>query len=405
MSSALANPPRSRSGWILRGAGMVVTVAMVWVLATAIPHPEPELLGLQLTRVASGLTQPVAAAAQPGTERIFVVERFGTVRVFDRWVLDEEPAIDLTDKVAHGSWEQGALGLALHPEYARNGRVFVSYTEIGSEDQLVVEYRTLEPGGARFDPTSEVEVLRIPQTSWVHQGGTIAFGPDGYLWVGLGDGGPRNQADGTQVQDPEGHGQNPHTLPGSLVRIDVDGGDPYAIPPDNPFTDGVDGAPEVWAYGLRNPWSFTFDNGRLIVADVGHVSYEEVDVVALDGGAGANFGWSVWEGPECFEDRPCASVEAVVPFLAVSHPELCAIIGGPVYRGSAIPEVTGQYFFADLCTGSLRSVTIPVSGEASPTMWLGPSETMQVTAMFADADGEIHLLTLEGDLYRVDPIR
>ena len=318
------------------------------------------------------------------------MERAGRVRVLEDMRLSEEPALDLTDRVfSVGGWETGMLGIALHPDYDTNGRAFITFTAVEDKALVLAEFIAHVPGGAAFDRQSYRELLRVEQPGHFHQGGTIRFGPEGNLWVGLGDGGSPSDDDPTGVQqDRFGFAQDPATLQGTIVRIDVDAGAPYGVPMDNPFVGGDEGAPEVWAYGLRNPWSFAFDGDLLFVADVGHVGWEEVSVVSWRQDGGTNFGWSVMEGPE--------------PVIALARPDLCAVIGGPVYRGSAIPDAVGEYFYADLCSGWVRSARIEDGVLVGERVRIQATASVaMVTAFLVDDAGEMYLMTYDGEIHRI----
>jgi glucose/arabinose dehydrogenase len=365
------------------------------------------LVGLQLTLVAEGLEEPVAAVGQAGTDRLFVLERRGTIRLLDRGRLVPRPVVDLTDRVSvEGSLERGLVGMALHPAFDANGRVFLSYTD-ATTDLVIAEFRAM-PDRATFGADPIAELLRVEQPGLYHHGGTMHFGPDGYLWLGLGDGGGRGGP------DPRWYGQNPATLQGTLVRIDVDttGRDAdgntlaYAVPGGNPFVSGDGGAPEVWAFGLRNPWGFTFDEGLLYVADVGAEQWEEINVVSIERSAGANFGWSVFEGPECMQELLCDLPDTVDPVVAVPREGSCAIIGGPVYRGEAIPELSGRYFYGDYCFGWIRTLWFSGGRVVEHFDWSGQIAVENGLTNFAvDGHGEIYVLRLEGQVYRIDPVR
>ena len=305
------------------------------------PRTSSTALALELAS-RDGLSIPVAATALPGDDRIFVIEQTGTVRIIDDTGIVAEPYLDLTRFIEDEGLEQGLLSMAFHPDFAANGRVFVSFTNTEG-DNRIVEYRQDPDDANRLDFTTGRRILAIDQPHEYHNGGTLHFGPDGYLWVGIGDGGG--------IGDPWRNGQNSHSLLGTMLRIDVDGGRPYVIPDDNPFADGVEGAPEVWAYGLRNPWTFGFtDGGEIVIAEVGHEVWEEIIVADIDSG-GANYGWPIVEGPDCFEAETCDSEGLVPADLLVKHERACAIVGGPVYHGTAIPELHGEYFYADFCVG------------------------------------------------------
>jgi glucose/arabinose dehydrogenase len=371
-------------------------------MSTHVDTPPVPSVRVELDMVVEGLEEPVAAVFQPGVDRMFVLERVGRVRVVDEWQLRDEPAVDLTDRVVSTeSWEQGLLGIALHPNYADNGRVFLSFTEVGSRELVLAEFRA-DVATGQVDPASIQEVLRVPQRGVTHQGGAIRFGPDGFLWGGLGDGGSGLTLATSGPQDPDGNGQNPFRLQGSIIRIDVDQGSSHAIPPDNPFADGIDGAPEVWAFGVRNPWGLSFDGGRLFIADVGHETWEEITVLSLESDAGSNLGWAVMEGPECFGGSECDSVGFVEPFLAIPRSEGCAVVGGGVYRGSAFPDLVGNFIFADFCGRSIRSAT---EGGVRSLLWrYDPAlhgEVPRFPAFAVDGRGEMYLLTLGGAIHRI----
>ena len=368
--------------------------------------PLPKDFELALEEVADGLEQPVFVTAPPGDSRLFVVEKVGRVRVIEDGRLEQTPFLDIRKKVKAGSptAEQGMFALAFHPDYASNGRFYVHYTTRPDGDTRVIEYRVSESDPNRADPVTRRTVLEVEQPFRWHNGGMMTFGPDGMLWLGLGDGGVKN--------DPDDHGQNPKTLLGSILRFDVDGrtGDrAYGIPSDNPFADGDDGAPEVWAYGLRNPWRFDIDPRRhlLFVADVGEYRFEEVNVVDLDE-PGPNFGWAVREGDDCFAGRSsdCRSKGFVDPVLTYEHGgDSCAIVGGHLYRGRAMPVLAGRYFYADFCDGRIRSFRYNKRGKAVEKRdWseqLG--QVPLLTSFGMDADGELYVTSAEGSVQRIVP--
>lgn len=381
-----------------------------WTL-TPDPRPPPELLGgddgpplrgLVLTPVAEGFEEPVAAVAEPGTGRMFVLERRGVVRLLTRSGVAPDPVLDLTDRVSiERSLERGLVGIALHPDYASNRRVFLSYTDT-TTDLVVAEYRASDTGTS-FGHEPVAELLRVEQPGLYHHGGTMLFGPDGYLWIGLGDGG------GTGGPDPHGHAQDPATLKGTLTRIDVNrtvGDLPYGIPRDNPYLRDESAAPEVWAFGLRNPWSFAFDSDAIYIADVGDVTWEEINVLSRAASAGANFGWSIFEGPECMRGLLCDEIDAVEPIVTLPRERVCAVIGGPVYRGSAIPELHGHYFYGDYCFGWIRSILVSRGRVVEHLDWephLGARR--QLNAFAVDEAGEVYAIFMSGDIFRIDPVR
>jgi len=347
--------------------------------------PEPSG-GIAVEVVAAGFDDPVHLVAPPGDPRLFVVERPGQVWVLHDGTPTDTPFLDIRPLVGTGG-ERGLLSLAFHPDYAANGRFFVSHTD-SAGDTRVVEYAVSEDPD-RADPGSARNVLEVDQPFGNHNGGKILFGPDGRLYVALGDGGSGG--------DPLGHGQDPGTLLGALLRIDVDGGTPYTVPPDNPYV-GVPGArDELWAIGLRNPWRISFDEveGVLYVADVGQNRWEEVNAVPA-GEGGHNYGWNVMEGESCFQPTDCEPAGLTLPVLTYPIPaEGCAVIGGWVYRGEAIPEVVGHYFYSDWCAGWLRSFRLE-GGEAVDRRSWEVGSLGRVESFGKDADGELYLLSSEG---------
>ncbi len=345
-------------------------------------------LSLVLVEVGHGFDAPVFLTADPLGGADLVVEQSGRIVRNDS---DHTVVLDLSDDVSYGG-ERGLLGMAFHPEFARNGLAYVNYTnDVGN---TVIEEFTVDAG--EFAVASRRLVLTVEQPDGNHNGGMITFGPAGYLWIGMGDGGGAG--------DEYDNGQDPFTLLGSMVRIDVDrkAGAPYQIPPDNPFVDGERGAPEVWAVGLRNPWRFAIDGSDLWIADVGQDAIEEIDRVDATVAQGLNFGWPTVEGSRCYRDDGCDAAPYVAPLVEYPHDEGCSITGGYVYRGRAIPELDGQYFFSDFCTGFLRSVT----RDGTVTDWTESTGTIaQVASFGTGGDGELYVVSLEGTLYRLEAER
>jgi hypothetical protein len=302
-------------------------------------------------------------------------------------------ALDISADVRFGG-ERGLLGLAFHPEFEVNRLAYVNYTD----DRGSTVVKQFEVHDGTFDVGSGRLVLTIAQPAGNHNGGMIAFGPRGYLWIGMGDGGAAG--------DSFGNGQNPHSLLGSMLRISVPGsqGDPYSIPGSNPYTDGVEGAPEVYALGLRNPWRFSFDMiaGRdvadLWIADVGQGDIEEVNLTHTDM-SGLNYGWPIMEGSECYRTTNCDGSGFVMPVLEYNHGEGCSITGGHVYRGSAIPELIGHYFYSDFCSGFLRSHSL----ETGDHDWTGMTgATGEVSGFGVGGDGELYVVSRIGSIYRIE---
>lgn len=341
--------------------------------------------------VASGLSEPVAAAAAPGIEETFIVERTGTIVTVSGG--ERSVVLDLTGRIGWEVNEQGLLGFAVHPDFPDDPRGFAVYTD-ANFDVIVESFRWT---GRVFDASSGEEVLVVSQPHKYHQGGGIRFDSRGDLWLSFGDGGG--------IGDRYGNGQNPSTLNGTVVRIDVDDAAPYAIPSDSPNI-GVEGArPEVWAFGLRNPWRFAFDGDQIVIADVGQYVGEEINVVSMLGG-GYNFGWPVMEADGCYEADTCDNQDMTSPVLVLPHERLCAVIGGVVYRGTAIPELNGHYLFGDHCVGWLRSAPLLDRGLGPVTDWEDELGSLgMVTSIDVDHRGEILVTNLEGDVYRIIPVR
>ena len=394
--AAVRRLPRPRSEWRKRLLLGLIVPALPACDPSTLVTPDPSAVA-SLELVVDGLDGPLDLTAAPGEEdRLYVVERPGRIRIVDDGTLVETPFLDITSITSEGG-ERGLLGLAFHPDYPSTGTFFVNHTNLAG-DTRVVRY-TVSPSGDAADPSSATELILVEQPFSNHNGGQLAFGPDGMLYIGLGDGGSSG--------DPSGHGQNPSTLLGSILRIDVDGGAPYAIPPDNPFADGADGAPEVWMYGLRNPWRFSFDasTGDIYVADVGQNEIEEVSVLSAADAAGANLGWDVLEGTRCYDAETCDRTGLVLPAHEYTHDEGCSITGGYVYRGAALPQLDGRYFYGDYCGGWVRSFRLSSDGAATDvTDHTEAFGSVGDLASFGlDAAGELYLLDLDGAVYRMVP--
>jgi glucose/arabinose dehydrogenase len=313
---------------------------------------------IQLEQVASGLMQPTTVTnAGDGSGRIFIVQESGQILIFINGSVLPTPFLDIFDLVGHDP-EHGLLGLAFHPDYASNGFFYVDYTDLDGTT-VVARYQVSAADPNVADPDSAQIVLTQTQPIGDHNGGQLAFGPDGYLYISIGDGGC--------CGDPFQNGQNLETWLGKILRVDINGddfpGDPernYAVPPDNPFVGGP-GLDEIWAYGLRNPWRCSFDRatGDFFVADVGQDTWEEVNFQPASSSGGENYGWSVLEGMHCFHDDPQGSCDdflnggSILPILEYSHDLGCSVTGGYRYRGQSYPDLEGVYFYADFCTGRI----------------------------------------------------
>ncbi len=365
---------------VLLFAAALAAISLHPAYATPDVRLAPEL-------IAEDLSLPVALTAPAGDPRLFVVEQTGRIQILSDG--KRTPFLDLSGNISSGN-EQGLLGLAFHPDYASNGRFFVDYTDRDGTTRIVAYKVSADPNVA--DPASAVELLSIAQPFANHNGGWIAFGPDGLLYIGMGDGGAGG--------DPGKRAQNPNELLGKILRIDVDGAAPYTIPPGNPFAAGG-GAPEIFALGVRNPWRNAFDGDHLIIADVGQDKWEEISTIPL-AQPGANLGWNRVEGPVCFRAKTCDMTGLVAPIHSYAHADGgCSITGGEVYRGKAIPELVGQYFFADFCAGFVRSFAIADGKAGEVTDWTPTLGVGAITSFGTDAAGELYLTSIEGNLFRI----
>ncbi|MBI3076225.1 MAG: PQQ-dependent sugar dehydrogenase [Deltaproteobacteria bacterium] len=357
---------------------------------------DPEPLVLELAQVVTGLTNPLDLQ-QPddGTGRLFVVEQRGTIRVIQDNALVAGLFLDIRDRVTSGG-ETGLLGLAFHPAYRTNRRFFVNYTRtVGGQLQTVIaEYRASESNSNRA-ADDETILLVVDQPFSNHNGGGLAFGPDGYLYIALGDGGSGG--------DPLGNAQSLNTLLGKILRIDVDSspspGLAYAVPPDNPFVNQP-GLDEIWAYGLRNPWRFSFDppSGRLFAADVGQSDFEEVDLITR----GQNYGWNILEGAHCYPppSTGCRTIGLTAPIAEYGHGEGGSVTGGFVYRGARIPGLVGTYVFGDYVSGRIWGLRETAAGTWQRSELL--ATTLNISAFGQDQAGELYVLDHAGGVvYRL----
>ncbi len=355
------------------------------------PEVPPERTGkLRVDVAASGFKDPLYLTAPAGDPRLFVVEQAGRVKIVEHGRVLPTPFLDIVDSVDSGG-ERGLLSLAFHPRYATSGWFYVNYTDRHGDTRVKRFSVSADPNVA--DPASGRQILFVNQPFSNHNGGLVMFGPDGMLYVGMGDGGGGG--------DPMGNGQSPATLLGKLLRIDVDHGDSYAIPADNPFVGAARTRGEIWAMGMRNPWRFAFDRaaGLLYVADVGQNLWEEIDVVAA-GRGGLNYGWNVMEGAHCYAEPGCKGDGLVLPALEYGHADGCAIIGGFTYRGRASPALVGQYFYSDYCRGWLRSLTYDNGRVTSRTLW-DVRSLGSVMSFGVDGAGEIYALSDNGKVYHI----
>lgn len=343
--------------------------------------------------IVDGLVRPVDIQfPDDGSGRMFVVEQPGRIRIVEHGQLSPRPYLNIGDKVGSAGNEQGLLGLAFHPEFGSHPYFYVNYTD---RDGNTVIARFKGTGDAA-DPASEKVVLQVSQPFPNHNGGGMVFGPDGYLYIGLGDGG--------SAGDPNGNGQNLNVLLGKILRIDVDRGDPYGIPANNPYVGGG-GQPEIWAYGLRNPWRFSFARGThdLYIGDVGQDAWEELDVAPNNPG-GLNYGWNYYEGNHPFVAQPPpATLKLTMPVTEYDHSEgRCAVIGGYTYAGQ-MTEWNGVYFYGDECSGQvwgLRNTSAPPSpgGWSSTLLFHNP---VGISTFGQDPIGELYMAGLTGSVFQL----
>lgn len=351
---------------------------------------------VSLEEVASGLQSPTTIVnANDGSDRLFVLEQPGRIRVIEGGEMLREPFLDLSGEISSGG-ERGLLGLAFHPDFAETGEFFVNYTDTAG-DTVIARYQVSNDLN-KADRGSAQPLLRIEQPYANHNGGGLAFGPDGYLYASSGDGGAGG--------DPHDNGQNLGTLLGTILRIDVDSGDPYAVPEDNPFVDEAEARPEIWAYGLRNPWRFSFDpeTGDMWIADVGQNMWEEINHQPA-GRAGENYGWRVMEGAHCFEpSQGCDTAGFSMPLLEYDHDQGCSVTGGYRYRGNGIEALDGSYLFGDYCSGTIWAARETADGDWESEELLETG--FRISAFGVDEAEEVYVADHGGGtIYRLVPGR
>lgn len=379
-------------------------VAQPQPTSTPVAEPSPptetvtlpllDALTLSLTPVGAGFRKPTFLThAGDGSGRLFIVEQPGQIRIIQNGNILPTPFLEITDRIKIESSEQGLLSVAFHPNFANNGYFFVNYTNT-TGDTVIARYQIADNPDVA-DPHTEKILLTIGQPYPNHNGGQLVFGPDGYLYVGMGDGG--------SAADPHNNGQRLDTLLGKILRLDVDNADPYGAPQDNPFVNLADTRPEIWSYGWRNPWRISFDSatGDMYVADVGQNKYEEVHVEMAGTPGGQNYGWRLMEGLHCFDPADCdpASLPVELPVTEYDHAQGCSITGGYVYRGSNYPELTGTYLYGDYCSGLVWGLRREADGGWSNAQML--ASNANISSFGQDEQGEIYLVAHQGDIYRV----
>lgn len=352
----------------------------------------PEPGQYQWMQVAMGLERPVALThAGDDTGRLFVIEQAGVIRIIQGNETLSTPFLDIRTLVGSRGNEQGLLGLAFHPDYRNNGHFFVNYTDLEG-DTIIARFKVSANNPDLADPDSQMVLLNISQPYANHNGGAMAFGPDGYLYIGLGDGG--------SAGDPQNLAQSLQSLLGKILRLDVDNNQPYSSPAENSFDPNQ--LAEIWAYGLRNPWRFAFDRatGDLYIGDVGQNQLEEINYLPSEYPAGANFGWKYFEGSQPYSgETPASDIALIPPITEYSHSEGCSVTGGVIYRGRDLPEWDGIYLFSDFCTGWVKGLFRDEQGQ-----WQEKSlfENLGLISSFGeDQAGEVYLVDLNGSIYKL----
>jgi glucose/arabinose dehydrogenase len=373
------------------------------VVTTRSAPPDPE--GVRLVAVVTGFDRPLFIThAGDGSGRLFVVEQSGRIWVVENDILQSPAFLDISELISPsvfrgGFTEQGLLGLAFHPKFAENGEFFVNYTDFDGVTN-VVRYLVSADDPDQADPSSAQTILQVAQPFRNHNGGHLAFGPDGYLYIGFGDGG--------SAGDPLGNGQNRRVLLGSLLRLDIDNtasGKAYAIPAENPFADDPDSAPEIWAWGLRNPWRFSFDRatGDLYIGDVGQNLLEEINFQPADSPGGENYGWDVLEGSNSFSGAAIPA-DVVMPIAEYGRDLGFSVTGGYVYRGESLPELQGVYFYGDFGSGRVWATYRDDDGGWQTQVFIG--DTGRAISSFGeDEQGELYLVDHGGSVLRFESTR
>ena len=352
---------------------------------------DPSRITVGFDEIAGGLEDPLAITnAGDGSGRLFIAEQSGSIRIVRDGALAAAPFLDISDRISAGG-ERGLLGVAFHPDFPDDPRVFVDYTD-DNGDTRVSSFSVDPAAPDRADPGSERRLVFVKQPYANHNGGALAFGPDGFLYISLGDGGSGG--------DPQGNGQRTDTLLGKILRIDVDattGDKPYGIPKDNPFADGSGGEPEIWLTGLRNPWRISFDRatGDLWIGDVGQGAWEEIDVQRAGVAGGTNFGWNRMEGSHCFRpSNGCEDPALTLPVAEYGHDEGCTVIGGVVVRGQGQPLLTGGYVFADYCSGRVWAIDPSGNELRKPTVVADAHHNF--AAFGEDEAGDVYAVDIAG---------
>jgi glucose/arabinose dehydrogenase len=371
---------------------------LIFFAAGSVSCPGPAGAGpaIQLEPVVSGLDSPVAIThAGDGSGRLFITLKTGKILLYDGRQLLPTPFLDIAALVSTES-ERGLLSAAFHPDYAANGFLYVDYTDLNG-DTVIARYSVSADPNV-VDPASAAILLAIPQPFENHNGGQLQFGPDGFLYIGMGDGGSGG--------DPGNRAQDLKSLLGKILRIDVDAGPPYGVPAGNPFVGNPNARPEIWALGLRNPWRFSFDRltGDLLIGDVGQANYEEVDFQQAGSAGGENYGWRLMEGDQCYDPATgCNDGSLTLPVIVYDHAlGDCSVTGGYRYRGARYAALRGLYFYADFCSGKIWAATQNAPGSWSSEELLETG--LSITTFGEDEDGELflaHFSSSDGTIYKV----
>lgn len=398
----------------LIGADSIESPAVAEVEVTPTPTPEPTPVVVTRTEApdpaqyewveyVGGFDNPLFVGhADDGSGRLFVMEQTGFILIIEDGETLPQPFLNistrLSDDVFQGGYtERGLLGLAFHPDFENNRTFFISHTD-EQGNSILARYQTMRRDANRADPNSRVELLRVAQPFADHNGGNLTFGPDGYLYMGFGDGGNPNQ--------PNYNSQDPRTLLGKILRLDVDDvtAEDYAIPDSNPFVGQAGYRPEIWALGVRNPWRFTFDRatGDMYMGDVGQWMWEEVNFQPADSQGGENYGWSAYEGTHIYLEDEEPISEVTMPVYEYEHASGCSVTGGYIYRGQDMPELHGTYFFGDYCNGFIWTMYRDPAGAWQVNQFVDSDSV--VTSFGEDEEGELYMVDYKGSIYRLMPV-
>ncbi len=374
------------------------TATHIGPTATSAPGTPIGPGAVHLQPFVTGLQSPVYLTYAPGqTDRVYVVEQTGRVLVVGMdGTVRAQPFLDIHQLISSGG-ERGLLSIAFHPDYARNGYFFVDYTAVDGT-VTVARYQVSQGDPYRADPASAQTILSVAHPVSNHNGGLLVFGNDGYLYIGIGDGGNGNSA----------NGQRKNTLLGKILRIDVDhtaSGQRYAIPSDNPFVSQAGARPEIWAYGLRNPWRFSFDRAThdLFIGDAGQNAVEEIDYQPAASAGGQNYGWAIYEGNTCFVgSAACSTGGLTAPVSTYRHVDgSCVVVGGYVYRGQRYPSLTGAYFYGDACSGRIWTFPAADARDGHVTVQQVLDTPLSISSFGEDASGELYVVSLNGSISRI----